>query len=66
MYFQIYNAAAGLAGIFGAATPDWRWRLKSANHEIIASGEGYTTKAGCQHAIMLMKQTTLTTPVNEI
>lgn len=22
----------------------WRWRLKARNHEIIASGEGYTNK----------------------
>lgn len=24
---------------------DWRWRLKAANGEIVASGEGYTKKS---------------------
>ena len=25
---------------------DWRWHLRAANGEIVASGEGYRTKAG--------------------
>ncbi|SES75751.1 DUF1508 domain-containing protein [Variovorax sp. OV084] len=54
MYFEIYPS-----GFF------WRWRLKGANHEIIASGEAYTNKDGCLHAIELMKQTTVYTPVYE-
>lgn len=54
MYFEIYPS--GL---------QWRWRLKAANHQIIASGEAYTNKADCLHAIDLMKQTTAATPVYE-
>ncbi|MCD0218109.1 DUF1508 domain-containing protein, partial [Enterobacter hormaechei subsp. steigerwaltii] len=34
MYFEIYKDAKG----------EYRWRLKAANHEIIAQGEGYTSK----------------------
>jgi uncharacterized protein YegP (UPF0339 family) len=32
----------------------WYWRMLSANHEIIANGEGYTRKAACLHAIDLV------------
>ena len=32
----------------------WYWRMKAANHEIIANGEGYTTKAACLNAIRLV------------
>ena len=45
MYFVVYKDAQGY----------WRWRLKSANHEIVASGEAYATKGGCEHAIALVK-----------
>ncbi|RSZ28799.1 DUF1508 domain-containing protein [Variovorax beijingensis] len=54
MYFEIYPSGF-----------QWRWRLKAANHEIIASGEAYTSKQGCLHAIELMKQTTANTLVYE-
>jgi len=34
----------------------WRWRLKAANHKIVAdSAERYTTKQGCLHGLMLVK-----------
>jgi uncharacterized protein YegP (UPF0339 family) len=32
----------------------WYWRMLSGNNEIIANGEGYTTKAACLHAIRLV------------
>jgi uncharacterized protein YegP (UPF0339 family) len=35
----------------------WRWRLKAANHKIIASGEAYHNKADCLHAIGLIRGT---------
>ncbi len=41
----------------------WRWRLKAANHEIIASGESYVYEAGCDNAITLIKGTNAATPV---
>jgi uncharacterized protein YegP (UPF0339 family) len=59
MYFEMYPTTYGLRR-------EWRWRLKGANHEIIASGEGYTSKQGCLHAINLLKGTTLLTPVREV
>jgi len=42
----------------------WRWQLKSANHEIIASGESYYNKADCLKAINLVKGSS-TAPVYE-
>lgn len=34
MHFQLFKDTAG----------EWRWNLRSANGEIIAASEGYTTK----------------------
>jgi uncharacterized protein YegP (UPF0339 family) len=34
---------------------EWRWRLRSDNNEIIASGESYKNEADCLHAIALVK-----------
>ena len=46
MQYEVYKDAAG----------EWRWRLRAANHEIIAtSGEGYKNKADCLHGIDLVK-----------
>jgi uncharacterized protein len=46
MYFELYQDAA----------KEWRWRLRAANHRIIAdSGEGYQNRADCLHAIDLIK-----------
>ncbi|MCX7184975.1 MAG: DUF1508 domain-containing protein [Nitrosospira sp.] len=60
MYFQIYQEGQGLISI------QWRWRLRAANHEIIASGEGYNNKQDCIHAVNLLKNTNAATPVKEI
>ena len=46
MYYEVYVDASY----------HYRWRLKAANHRIIAdSGEGYQNKADCLHAISLVK-----------
>ncbi|MCP3734057.1 DUF1508 domain-containing protein [Sphingomonas sp. RP10(2022)] len=55
MYYEIYPQAG-----------QWRWRLKGGNHETLASGESYTTKASCEHVIALLKSTTVATPVKEV
>ncbi|WP_397602531.1 YegP family protein [Sphingorhabdus sp.] len=52
MYFQKYRESVY-----------WRWRLKSVNHEIIASGESYVNQSDCDHAINLVKGTNGSTPV---
>ena len=46
MRYEIYNDRAG----------EWRWRLRAANNEPIAtSGEGYRNKADCLHGVNLVK-----------
>ena len=45
---------------------EWRWRLLAANNRTIAdSGEGYTTKQNCLHAIGLITGTS-NIPVYEV
>jgi len=45
---------------------EWRWRLKAANGQIIAtSGEGYSSKTSCEHGINLVKGSA-TAPVVEV
>lgn len=43
-YFEVYKDKAG----------EWRWRLKAANHEILASGEGYSSRSKCIDGIVTM------------
>lgn len=63
MKFEIYPSK--MAGLLSSPS-EWRWRLKAANGEIIASGESYVNKADCMHAISLVKSTTSATPVVEL
>lgn len=58
MYFQVYREAGG------GKTADWRWRLRAGNHEIIASGEGYKSRAAVMHAIKLVKEVTARTRID--
>jgi uncharacterized protein YegP (UPF0339 family) len=36
--FEVYQDAVG----------EWRWRLKASNGQVVASGEGYKSKAGAK------------------
>ena len=44
--FEIYKDKKG----------EFRWRLRAGNNQIIASGEGYTSKAGCKKGIKSMRK----------
>ena len=44
--FEIYKDKVG----------EWRWRLKAANNEIIATSEGYKEKTGCEDGIASVKK----------
>lgn len=56
MYFEIYESSG-----------KFRWRLKAANHEIVATGQGYKDKASALHAVELVKAgTNSTTLVKEL
>jgi uncharacterized protein YegP (UPF0339 family) len=56
MYFELYQAT----------NKQWYWRLKSANHQIVATGgEGYVNKADALHGIDLVRSTSASTPVHD-
>ncbi|NUN68839.1 MAG: DUF1508 domain-containing protein [Bacteroidetes bacterium] len=56
MYFQLFQDVQ----------LNWRWRLRSANHRIIAdSGESYINRQDCLSAIILVMDTNRNTPVNQ-
>ncbi len=44
--FEIYKDSQG----------EFRWRLRAANGEVIANGEGYTSKDGCVNGIESVKK----------
>lgn len=44
--FEIYKNRKG----------EFRWRLRANNNQIIASGEGYTSKAACKNGIESVKK----------
>lgn len=48
MYFELYRSVT----LRGRC---WRWRLRAANHEIIAAGEDYHNRADAEHAISLVQ-----------
>lgn len=56
MYFQVFQGKDG----------QWYWRLKAANHEIIASSEGYTSKQNCLHCIDLVMNANKDTPIKYV
>lgn len=41
--------------IFKDAKGEYRFRLKAKNGEIIATSEGYTTKANCKNGIAVVQ-----------
>lgn len=43
--FEIYTSGA-----------EFRWRFKGGNGEIVASGEGYTSKADAEEAVEVLKR----------
>ena len=45
-HFYIYTDTAG----------EYRWRLRAPNNEIIAVGEGYSSKQGCLNGVEAVKK----------
>jgi uncharacterized protein len=43
----------------------YRWRLKAANGEIVASGEGYESKAGAKEGCEAVKRAAAAATVEE-
>ena len=44
--FEIYKDKKG----------EFRWRLRADNNQVIATDEGYTSKAGCKNGIESVKK----------
>ena len=44
--FEIYQDKKG----------EFRWRLRADNNQVIAAGEGYSSKAGCKNGIESVKK----------
>ncbi len=42
--------------IYKDSQDEFRWRLRAANGEVIANGEGYTSKEGCLNGIESVKK----------
>lgn len=55
MKFELYKS-----GLY------WYWRLRAANHEIIAQGEGYHNRQDAVHVVGLVMSTNNQTPFVEV
>jgi uncharacterized protein YegP (UPF0339 family) len=44
----------------------WYWRLRAANNEIIAQGEGYVNRQDAVNVVNLVMDTTRQTPFVEV
>lgn len=54
--FEVYKDASG----------NFRFRLKAGNGEVIATGEAYTSKAGCMNGVESVKRNAATAEIVEI
>ena len=54
--FELYKDNAG----------EFRWRLKAGNGEIIATSEGYTSKAGASNGIESVKTNAPGAPTDDL
>ena len=55
MYFEIVVASGG-----------YRWRIRNANHEILAASEVLLTRAECRSAVEAVKAGARNAPVYEV
>ena len=56
--FEIYKG--------GGKTGGYRWRLKSRNGEIVASGEAYETKAGANKGVDAVRRAAADAKVEDL
>jgi uncharacterized protein YegP (UPF0339 family) len=61
------RAAGATFEIYQDARKEYRWRLKAANGQVIAtSGQGYKSKADCRHGIEVIQREAATAKVEEV
>jgi hypothetical protein len=58
--------ATGKFEVYTDKKGEFRFRLKAANGEVIAVGEGYSTKAACMNGIESVKKNAPVAPVVEV
>ncbi len=50
--------------VYQDSSKEYRWRLKSANGQVIATGgEGYSSRAGCENGIAAVKKDAPEAPI---
>lgn len=54
--FEVYEDAGG----------EYRFRLKAANHQVIAVSEGYTTKSACLKGVESVQRSSVGAEIKEI
>ena len=60
------EAAGATFEIYQDARKEYRWRLKAANGQVIAtSGQGYKAKTDCRHGIDLIQKEAASARVEE-
>jgi uncharacterized protein YegP (UPF0339 family) len=53
--------------IYQDSRKEYRWRLKAANGQVIAtSGQGYKAKADCRHGIEVIQKEAATAKIEEV
>lgn len=57
---------AGKFEVYADASGKFRFRLKAGNGEVIATGQGYTTKAGALKGVEAVKRAAADAPVVEV
>lgn len=56
----------GTYHVYQDASNEWRWRLVASNGQTIAtSGEGYSSRYGCEHAIRSVRWNAAVAPIQK-
>ena len=53
---EVGNVPEPVFEVYKDKAREWRWRLKGANNEIIATSEGFKEKVGCEDGIASVKK----------
>jgi uncharacterized protein YegP (UPF0339 family) len=62
-----FRTAGATFEIYEDTRKEYRWRLKSANGQVIAtSGQGYKAKADCRHGVELVQKEAAAAKVEEV
>lgn len=60
------NAEGGVFEVYQDKAGEYRFRLKASNGEVIASSEGYSSKAACRKGIASVKRYVALAEIEEV